>query len=438
MFGVVRSLRSFNALISPVKTRLLAAFLMSVLAAGCATLPTNAPTVHEVISDDAARESSVPYEIIEIDAQVAREASAKAEASELSSFRNLAATPLPPRADLIRKGDMLDLSIYEVGITLFAPAGAAVGPTSTPAANVQRFAVPVREDGQIDLPYIGSVQAEGTYPDDLARTIRNRLRGLSQSPEVLVRIAESVENVAIISGDIARPGRYPLTSARERLLELIALGGGPRSNANDTVVRFVRGDWVSAIRLNELRMEDIANVVVLPGDRIELVTEPKTFTVFGATDRVSQIPFESRDLTLAEAIARAAGPSDSRANPRGIFLFRLEEPPVDMASSADTLAVAPANGLSSDEMGAADESMTPVATVDVPGETAETSVQATIYQINMKKPESYIVAQMFKMQDKDVLLFANSSANLTNKFITMINQLLSPAITAATVSNATR
>jgi polysaccharide export outer membrane protein len=45
------------------------------------------------------------------------------------------------------------------------------------------------------------------------------------------------------------------------------------------------------------------------------------------------------------------------------------------------------------------------------------------------KPQSYFLAQMFEMQDKDVILFANSRANLAQKMAALLGNLFSPATT---------
>jgi polysaccharide export outer membrane protein len=138
-------------------------------------------------------------------------------------------------------------------------------------------------------------------------------------------------------------------------------------------------------RLGDLRPEDIANLVVLPGDRIELRRAARTFTVFGATEKVSQIPFSAEKVSLSEAIARTTGPADARANAHGVYLFRLER--------------------------------------DSSGKMAK----AVVYHIDMMKPQSYFLAQMFEMQDKDVILFANSRANLAQKMAALLGNLFSPA-----------
>lgn len=368
-----------------------------LLLTGCASLPTSGPTTSQVLEGSAPGESSLPYDVVEITARTLPRIPLSVT-DDLGRLGNLAASPLPPRVDTIHKGDVLEISVFEVGIGLFDPVPqAAIGTGSTPAARAQTLSARVSENGTIDIPYLGTVQAADTYPEQLAGTIRDRLRRFSQSPEVLVTIGASVENAVYVSGTVAKPGRYPLTEARERLLDMVALAGGPTGDINDVVLRIARGDGVESARLADINLDSLANFVLLPGDRIQLVQLPMTYSVFGASDKVTQVPFATRRLTLAEAIARAAGPADSRANPRGVFLFRLS-----------------------------------------PGDGPEAPPTPVAYRINMMKPESYFLAQMVEMQDKDVLLFANARANLSSKLISMVNQLLSPAITAATITNATR
>jgi polysaccharide export outer membrane protein len=301
----------------------------------------------------------------------------------------LATLTTPERSDTIRPGDTLAIAIYEVGITLFGSGfpPSASGVPEFPTANAQRMAVQVDEDGIITLPYIGSIEAAGKTPLTLSNLIAGRLRRLSQSPQVMISIADTLETNAILSGAFARPGRYRLTSARERLLDLVALAGGAAGNISDMELRVVRGSHVATIRLADLRPEDIGNIVVAPGDHIELVRQPRTYTVFGASDRVAQIPFDTNNVTLAEAIARAAGPSDSRADARGVFLFRFEKG----------------------------------------GDSGQP--QPVVYRLNMLEPGSYFLAQHIAVQDKDVILFSASSSNLTSKLMNLLNLLSSPIAT---------
>lgn len=365
-------------------------FASTSLLASCAALPTNAPTVPAIAKSEHGPNNAIGFKIVDLDANVVANPTQRNELG-LLQLGALGSAPLPARTDQIRPGDILTISVFEVGVRLFG-ATQITADTSTPTAVVQTIAAQVRDDGTISLPYIGTLQAGDTYPDILAEHIRQRLKPLSQSPQVQVGIAQSLQNAAYVSGAVSKPGRIPLSSARERLLDVLAIAGGAQSTTAgadglDLDVHLVRGDKAVSVRLGDLRPEDPANLVILPGDRIELRRAARTFTAFGATDRVSQIPFSAEKVSLAEAIARASGPADSRANAHGVYLFRFER------------------------------------------DGAGKLVRPVIYHIDMMKPETYFLTQMFEMQDKDVLLFANSRANLAQKMAALLGNLFSPATT---------
>lgn len=365
---------------------------VTALLTGCASLPTNAPTARQVERRAALQSNDLQYQIVDIDAKtvMATPATNALAMLELEAFSALGDQG---RTDLIRKGDTLAIRIFEVGVSLFASSAENAASKQNPVANAQTFSLQVKDDGSIQLPYVGVVQAAGTYPDVLARQIRDRLRAFSESPDVIIAITETVENSAYVSGVVTRSGRYRLTPARERLLDILSLAGGPSIPVEDAELRVVRGQKVAAVPLKDLRPEDLANVIVMPEDRIEILKRRRSYTVFGATERVAQIPFEAHELSLAEAVARAGGPSDSRADPRAVFLFRLER------------------------------------------HKADAEPRPVLYRLNLMNAESYFLAQLFEMQDNDVILFANSGANVPSKFIGLLNQLFSPIVTASVLTN---
>ncbi len=357
---------------------------MAMALTGCATLPISGPTASRIESDAKSHRNTLGFKITEFTSATMSQAPGPDPSGAL---RQLAANTVLQPSNVIRPGDSLTVSIFEVGFSLFGGAMALDTRVESTTANAQRVGIRVDDQGHISLPYIGTLSAAGLTAEQLEGAIVARLRGLSQSPQALVAIADSLANSVYISGTIARPGRVPLTSAREHLLDLVALAGGPTAEPDSVELRVIRDGRTAQIRLGALRPEDLDNIVLAPGDRIELVNKPRTFTVFGASDRVSQIPFGAGEVTLADALARAGGPSDSRADPKGVFLFRLVRK--------------------------ADQTEEPV-----------------IYRINLMTPESYFLAQRFPMQDKDLLYFSNSPSNLPTKFISVLNQLFSPVVTA--------
>lgn len=361
--------------------------LSALWLSACASLPTSGPTLSQVRKGAAAPDpKSIPYTVVTLDADTVRDTAAP-EPVGLLQIASLAENAGAQRADLIRPGDTLNISIFEIGVSLFGATNAApsADPSRAPTAGAENLVVQVREDGTTDLPYIGSIRAAGAYPEELANVIRQRLRRFSEQPQVTVSIAESLRSVVYVGGAVVRAGRYRLTAAHERLLDALALAGGSPLDRNDLSVTLLRGTRQVTVPLNRINPGDAANIPLLPGDRLSFDRARESFTVFGATGKVSQVAFDAKQVTLAEAIARAGGPADYQANPRGVFLFRLERTP-------------------------------------------DGKPKAVVYQLNMLKPEAYILAQMFQLRDKDAILFTNAKANLAQKFVTLFSQLFSPAV----------
>jgi polysaccharide export outer membrane protein len=363
--------------------RLLVA-LAPVALSACATLPTSGPTAHEIMRDEQ-RHNTVGFHILNVTGATVDEVT-RADMLAAKQASALATLAGSSTNDLIGPGDVLQINIFEVGVALF---GSTPGGGFDPSARGQGLpAVTVDRDGAITLPYAGRLVVAGHTTSEAQRMIENGLRGVSQRPQALVTVRENINNIVYLFGAIKRPGRYPLTLGGERLLDAIALGSGSQGSAEDTLVRITRQTQVIEERLGRIRAGDVADVRLVPGDRIELIDRPRTFLILGASSKVSQVPFATGDVSLAEAVARAGGPNDQTANPTAIFVFRYDPRGVDGPP--------------------------------VP----------TVYRLNMMMADSYFLSQRFMMHDKDVIYIANAAANVPSKLVSIINQLFSPVVTA--------
>lgn len=362
-------------------------FAILLLLASCASLPTGGPTRLQVVAGTGATPGA-PMTLVDI-------AALPLPAADAVSPAPLPAWPIADSATIIgdiRPGDTLDITIFEIGITLFGGLPAAsgpAGPAAPPTAAGQKLPpLFVGSDGAVAIPFVGRVTVSGRQPDRVAAEIQARLRGRSQAAQVVVNVARGTSSSIVISGDVKQPGRQLVTLAGERLLDAIAQAGGSTARSADTIVRLTRGATSGERRLDQLGVGSDADVRLAPGDRIELTRRARTFTVLGASKTVAEIGFDSDRLTLAEAIARAGGPLDDRADARGVFLFRFER---------------------------RDDG------VEIP----------TIYQLDLLNPQSYFAAQRFPMREKDVLFTANARSGGLQKFLGLLNLLVSPAISTA-------
>lgn len=377
--------------------------MLAVLLSGCATLPSSGPTGRQVMSGAQDPNAALKFQVVELDGAAFQKLVAIAPAGR--GVGRLAALAREGRVDRIAPGDALQVNIYEVGMTLFGNSSQSstqglggtmsLPDTVDPTVRSQPVnIVTVAGDGTIRLPYVGRLMVAGSTPYDVQRMIEQALHGKSQSPQALVTVVNSPGNSVYLLGDVIRTGRMPLTAARERLLDAVATAGGSKVSGADTVIRLTRGGESAEMRLGDIRPASSDDLSLLPGDRIELINEPRSFSAFGATSKVSQVAFEAPTLSLAEALARVGGPNDAQADPKSVFLFRY-----------DAAAIAA-------------------------GEAP------LIYRLNLMKPESYIIAQNFAMRDKDLIYIANSASNPVSKFVAILNQLFSPLLTAKILTDS--
>lgn len=368
------------------------ACLLAASLAGCSTLPASGPTAGQIKAGAASGNNSIGFRIVEIDNNTVAEVKRDRDV-EIKGAPTLASLAQDVRADALGPGDVLSVSVYEVGVGLFG-SGRVSAEGFDPSARGENFpSVTVDRDGRIKLPYVGEIEVAGKTTAEIEAMIEGQLKGLSQNPQALVAIKQNYSNTAYVGGDVRKPGRFDLTLQREHLLDAIASAGGAAYSAEDTIVRFSRGGRTLEERLGYIRSGAADDLVLAPGDRVELVKRPRSFIVLGATSRVSQIAFENGEVSLAEAVARAGGPTDATADPSAIFLFRY-------VPSAD--AAAP----------------------DVP----------VVYRLNLMKPTSYFLSQRFAIRDKDVIYIGNAAANQPAKLVAIINQLFSPFLTARVIA----
>jgi polysaccharide export outer membrane protein len=215
---------------------------------------------------------------------------------------------------------------------------------------------------------------------------------------------------------VKQPGRYPLSLAHETLLDVIALAGGPTHSPQDTVVKVNRRGQEATTSLTRIQTVAAENIPVEPQDRIQADYLPRTYISYGATGRVAQLQFDAATVSLAEAVARVGGLDDNRANPEAVYLFRFERP-----TNAETLGLAPP------------PAATPAAAAATPG--AMPKGIPVIYKVNMRDPQTYFAIQQFAMQDKDMIYIANAPTVQLYKFLSLIYTLVTPAVTAKTITN---
>jgi polysaccharide export outer membrane protein len=96
----------------------------------------------------------------------------------------------------------------------------------------------VNENGTINLPLVGEVQAAGRTAHEVERDLADQLgKKYLQSPQVSVLVKEYNSQRVTVEGAVRRPGVYPLRG-KTSLLQVIATAEGLDTASDTTVVVF--------------------------------------------------------------------------------------------------------------------------------------------------------------------------------------------------------
>lgn len=356
---------------------------------GCAIMPVAGPQSWDISMSAQDQQVGLPYALVKVTAPVI--AVLKANRPRIAGVFHDRRGP-----DGVRFG-VGDL----VGVTLFeARSGGLFFPNDVGTIRSGNYVtLPnqlVDPSGNISVPYAGSVRALNRSPVEIEKAIVDALKQRALDPQAIVTLVDQRATSISVLGDVRNAGRFPIVASGERLLESIARGGGPSGAGFDSWVVLERGGHRAMAPFGALVDEPSNNIYVRPGDIIYVFREPQTFLALGASGRQGQFTFDQWRVSLSEAVGKAAGLNDIAADPGSVFLYRGE-----------TRQVAQAMG---------------VQTAQFEGE-----IVPVIYQLSLRDPSGYFLANGFEIRNKDVLYVSNAASVETSKFLNFLRLIVATA-----------
>ena len=154
---------------------------------------------------------------------------------------------------VLRKGD-------RVQVTIYAPPE----PFSSP--NV------VDEDGRINFPLIGPVVVAGKSCGEAQRDVEKAYIDQKIHKTITVIIVPPESEYAV-TGEVIRPGPYPLTRDLT-LLQAMARSGRYTEYADKTKVYLRRDNEQILVKLDDIKEGRRRDIIIIPGDVIEVPRSP--------------------------------------------------------------------------------------------------------------------------------------------------------------------
>ena len=112
-------------------------------------------------------------------------------------------------------------------------------------------AMAIRPDGKITMPVINELKASGLTPTQLGQEISKALSTYVKNPQVIVSVQAVRSKRYFMSGEINRPGAYPLGTPTT-IFEALTMAGGFREFANKKKVTIIRKDKRYRFNWNEV------------------------------------------------------------------------------------------------------------------------------------------------------------------------------------------
>ena len=158
------------------------------------------------------------------------------------------------------------------------PPGYVVGPDDVLVllfwANKEMSAeVVVRPDGMISLPLLNDVSVAGLTPDQLRDRVTEAAKQYVVDPSVTVVVKQINSRKVFVTGQVGKPGPYPL-SGPTTVLQALALAGGLSEFAKQKDISIVRSEGGKTTRF-KFNYKDVVNgknlrqnIELRPGDTV--------------------------------------------------------------------------------------------------------------------------------------------------------------------------
>ena len=342
--------------------------------AGLAACTGAGPRTNAILNGDGVQkleyEPVQPYVLVDLSANMANQVSATLSEDHFNFFKDSGQA-----AVTIGEADIVQVTLVvnsDSGFIDFSQS--QVSPVSTTQIPAQA----VGSDGQINVPPLGRILARGKSVQELENFLRRRLSEVLVNPTVIVNLVDRRSSRVSVLGAVRGPGPFPLNQENGRLVETLALAGGPVGRAENYMLSLSRNGQTCTIPLERLYQDSKRyNIALRPGDVISVEQKVLEIQVLGATASNQRLEFDESTVTLSDVLATAGGLQNTRADLKGLFIYRDAGKAGMQSLGADTSGFG--------------------------GETVP-----TVFRIDMTEPTALFAAARFQMQDEDIIYVADS------------------------------
>ncbi|MBK5518826.1 polysaccharide biosynthesis/export family protein [Pseudomonas sp. TH10] len=270
----------------------------------------------------------------------------------------------------IGAGDLIYITVWDHP-ELTAPSG--------PQQQIEANGRLVRPDGSLFYPYVGNIEAAGKTIEDLRSIISSRLAKVVAEPQVDVSILRFVSQKVVLSGAFGKTGQLPITNTPLSLLDAVGQGSVQAGSADISGLVLKRDGREYLIDLDTLNRKNstLHNLYLKDGDQLHLpYNDQKKVYLLGEVTAARPLLFKGTNMNLTDALGSVGGLRQETSSGKEVYVIR----------GVENLADEPVK----------------------------------VFQIDLKSPSAFALAQHFKLKPQDVVYVGPADVTRWNRFISQV------------------
>ena len=375
---------------------------------GCAILPGQYASYGKQaeVRESAEEPNEVDYTLLKVTPLLVRELIQEEKADQFAILGNLPQPRVPSYPYRLGPQDVVSIVVWDYGElggqALPSPASVGTGGAISSAdGNSGGGGRVVDPSGNIYVPLIGNVRAQGLTLNELRRELIKRFSAFIKDPQIEVNVVAYRSQKVFVAGEVGTPGVVPITDQPLRLVDALSLVGGPTEEADFYDVRLTRDDQRVRINIDRLYFEGDTqiNVLLQDGD------------VISVPDRLD------RKVFILGEVGNSSGGNQARA-----YVMRR-------GRMSLTEVLADAGGINP-FTGASTQVYVLRTNPDIASPTQAAS-NPLVYQLDARNPDSLVLADQFPMQPRDVVFVNPTGPAVIGRFIGQFLPFYSQAVTVS-------
>ncbi|WP_242612247.1 polysaccharide biosynthesis/export family protein [Advenella incenata] len=349
--------------------KLLGVLSILLVLSGCGSILSGAgPYSSSITSTSSGKDKDLPYKLVDL------------SPSNLSEY---ARQSTPPASANVSKTGSTKIQLVPGDVIKIMISDSAEGGVFAPlsAGGTVFNNVRVGTDGTISLPYAGAINVNGYTLTQLDNAVRKKLKGAAATdPQVHSELVGDLSGSILVAGAVKTPGRFSSLQGPLTILDAVNMAGGPILEPH--LINVIVRNGKKAYTINYDEVLSGKNRQVSPRSEIILERARQRFVAMGAVKEPGLKDLPSRNPSLLEVLGAVGGLDERSADPQGVFVFRINESPVE-------------------------------------GEPA-----AEVFRLDMRKPEAIFLARAFRVLPEDAIYVTNAPIYEWQKIISPIVQTL--------------